>query len=92
MNADILNQVQKLKHDFRIELNNRQMSCISKQGTLLQEAEERISHEMGFIYYQKLRLIMAKTTMKEDLISTLGNVIFDDMKVSDWLIFKACMD
>jgi len=81
-----------LKHDFRNELIQREMNCIRIKDTLTPEDEEKISYEMGGIYYPKLRLIMAQTTMKEELVSVLGHVIFEDMKVSDWIMFKDCME
>ena len=92
MNAKILNQVQKLRHDYRNELAQRKMDCVRGYDALTPEDEERISYEINGIYYPKLRAIMSFTTLKEDLINTLGHVIFEDMKLSDWLIFKSCME
>ena len=83
--SQVLDQVADLKNQYIKERDAKMMEGLNVDV-------ERLSYEMGGVYYPKLRALMSSTSMSEDNVTLMGNIIFQDMRVSEWVMIKACME
>ena len=81
----VLDQVADLKNQYIKERDAKMMEGLNVDV-------ERLSYEVGGVYYPKLRALMSSTSMSEDNVTLMGNIIFQDMRVSEWVMMKACME